>query len=151
MPAKPGGDALHLPLASYHKCDFLVTWNCLYLANANEFGHIRVVNTMLGLFVPALVTPLELLVELLGGKDEPAGEASNGGDAGPCMFSSVVNGSSLCRSSASAPPCAPYPGSLALLDPRVRSAAGAATFTPPAGAMLLPRLLGAVPEPPVSG
>lgn len=66
MPADPGGDAWHLALASYYKCDFLVTWNCLHLANANKFGHIRRVNTMLGLFVPALVTPLELL----GGNDE---------------------------------------------------------------------------------
>jgi hypothetical protein len=61
MPVDPAGDALHLALASYHKCDFLVTWNCRHLANANKFGHIRRVNTMLGLFVPALVTPLELL------------------------------------------------------------------------------------------
>lgn len=61
MPADPGGDALHLALASYHRCDFLVTWNCRHLANANKFGHIRRVNTMLGLLVPALVTPLELL------------------------------------------------------------------------------------------
>lgn len=67
MPADPTGDALHLALASYHKCDFLVTWNCTHLANAKKFGHIRRVNTMLGLFVPALVTPLELL----GGSDEP--------------------------------------------------------------------------------
>ena len=66
MPADPGGDALHLALASYHKCDFLVTWNCLHLANANKFGHIRRVNALLGLFVPALVTPLELL----GGSDD---------------------------------------------------------------------------------
>lgn len=66
MPADPAGDALHLALASYHKCDFLVTWNCQHLANANKFGHIRRVNAMLGLFVPALVTPLELL----GGADE---------------------------------------------------------------------------------
>jgi len=63
MPADPGGDAMHLALASYHKCDFLVTWNCRHLANANKFGHIRRVNTILGLFVPALVTPLELLGE----------------------------------------------------------------------------------------
>jgi hypothetical protein len=63
MPADPGGDAMHLALASYHKCDFLLTWNCRHLANANKFGHIRRVNTMLGLFVPALVTPLELLGE----------------------------------------------------------------------------------------
>jgi hypothetical protein len=61
MPADPGGDALHLAFASYFKCDFLVTWNCQHLANANKFGHIRRVNTMLGLFMPTLVTPLELL------------------------------------------------------------------------------------------
>lgn len=61
MPTDPSGDALHLALASYHKCDFLVTWNCKHLANANKFEHIRRINTLLGLYVPALVTPLELL------------------------------------------------------------------------------------------
>ncbi len=60
MPADPAGDALHLALASYHRCDFLVTWNCRHLANANKFGHIRRVNTLLGLYSPDLVTPLEL-------------------------------------------------------------------------------------------
>lgn len=63
MPADPFGDALHLAIASYHCCDFLVTWNCRHLANANKFGHIRRVNGILGLFVPSLVTPLELLGE----------------------------------------------------------------------------------------
>lgn len=66
MPDDPLGDALHLALASYHKCDFLLTWNCRHLANANKFGHIRRVNVMLGLFVPVLATPLELM----GGEDE---------------------------------------------------------------------------------
>lgn len=61
MPKDPAGDALHLALASYHKCDFLLTWNCRHLANANKFGHIRRVNALLGLYVPLLVTPLELL------------------------------------------------------------------------------------------
>ena len=61
MPRDPAGDALHLALASYHKCDFLLTWNCNHLANANKFRHIQQVNTMLGLYVPTLVTPLELL------------------------------------------------------------------------------------------
>jgi hypothetical protein len=61
MPADPRGDALHLALASYHRCHFLLTWNCEHLANANKFEHIRHVNTLLGLFVPALVTPVELL------------------------------------------------------------------------------------------
>ncbi len=69
MPADPLGDALHLALASHHKCDFLLTWNCRHLANANKFGHIRRVNTMLGLYVPLLITPLELS----GGRDEGEG------------------------------------------------------------------------------
>ena len=69
MPGNPVGDALHLALASHHRCDFLVTWNCTHLANANKFGHIRRVNAMLGIFVPALVTPLELL----GDDDEDRG------------------------------------------------------------------------------
>lgn len=61
MPADPEGDALHLALASYYKCDFLVTWNCKHLANANKFGHIRRINGILGIHVPTLVTPLEFL------------------------------------------------------------------------------------------
>lgn len=61
MPRDPTGDALHLALASYHKCDFLLTWNVQHLANVNKFAHIRRVNALLSLFTPALVTPLELL------------------------------------------------------------------------------------------
>ena len=63
MPNDSGGDALHLAAASFHRCDFLVTWNCRHIANANKFGHIRRVNSILGLGNPALVTPLELLNE----------------------------------------------------------------------------------------
>lgn len=65
MPADPRGDALHLAVASCHECDFLVTWNYRHLANAHKFEHIRAINTRLGLFVPALVTPRQL-----GGADE---------------------------------------------------------------------------------
>jgi len=61
MPRDPVADASHLALASFHKCDFLLTWNCKNLANANKFGHIRRVNLRLGLYVPSLVTPLELM------------------------------------------------------------------------------------------
>jgi len=61
MPDNPVGDALHLAMASQHKFDYLLTWNCRHLANANKFAHIRRVNALLGLPVPALVTPLELM------------------------------------------------------------------------------------------
>lgn len=61
MPRDPRGDALHLAVASYHRCQFLLTWNCAHLANANKFEHIRHMNNVLGLFVPTLTTPMELL------------------------------------------------------------------------------------------
>jgi len=61
MPSDPIGDALHLAVASWHKCEYVLTWNCRHLANANKFGHIKRVNTMLGLYVPSMVTPLELM------------------------------------------------------------------------------------------
>jgi hypothetical protein len=63
MPNNAGGDALHLAIASFDKCDILLTWNCKHLANANKFSHIRYLNNLLGLYVPAIVTPLELLGE----------------------------------------------------------------------------------------
>ncbi len=65
MPANPRGDALHLAIASLHRCDFLVTWNCHHLANANKYDHIRRVNSMLNLFVPTMATPMGLLAEEL--------------------------------------------------------------------------------------
>jgi hypothetical protein len=61
MPREPKGDALHLALASYHYCQFLLTWNCAHLANANKQEHIRHVNGLLGLHVPIMTTPLELI------------------------------------------------------------------------------------------
>lgn len=61
MPANPPEDALHLALASWHHCDFIVTWDSRHLANPNKAVHIRRINTRLGLSVPRLVTPGDLL------------------------------------------------------------------------------------------
>jgi hypothetical protein len=63
MPARPPEDAWHLALASFHDCDLIVTWNCRHLANPNKARHIGRINTLLGLSVPRLVTPLDLLQE----------------------------------------------------------------------------------------
>lgn len=54
-------DALHVALASYHKLDFLVTWNFGYLANVHRQARVRLFNTAAGFFVPIIVTP-EFLV-----------------------------------------------------------------------------------------
>jgi predicted nucleic acid-binding protein len=61
MPQSPAGDALHLALASVHGCDFLLTWNCVHLANPNKLNHIKHVNEQLGLPMPMLLTPVDLL------------------------------------------------------------------------------------------
>jgi predicted nucleic acid-binding protein len=61
MPAKPPEDALHLALASYYDCNLIVTWNCRHLANPNKASHIQWLNARLGLRVPRLVTPIDLL------------------------------------------------------------------------------------------
>ncbi len=58
MPRDPGGDALHLAIASYYRLDVLLTWNCRHLANPSKIEHIRVVNRALGLPTPMLTTPL---------------------------------------------------------------------------------------------
>ena len=63
MPKNDLGDALHLAIASYYKIDFLLTWNCKHLANANKLAHIRRINERLNLFTPALVTPNQLTEE----------------------------------------------------------------------------------------
>lgn len=60
MPEDVRGDAAHLAYASFYKIDFLLTWNCNHLANANKKQHIRVINNRLNLFVPEIITPLEL-------------------------------------------------------------------------------------------
>jgi predicted nucleic acid-binding protein len=61
MPQDPLGDALHMAVAAYHKCDFLLTWNCHHLANANKQTHLRRVNVLLGLHLTEAVTPLQLI------------------------------------------------------------------------------------------
>ena len=65
MPQQPTADAVHLALASFYECDILLTWNCAHLANPNKFRHIGNMNKRLGLAVPAVITPLELLGEVI--------------------------------------------------------------------------------------
>jgi predicted nucleic acid-binding protein len=56
-------DALHVALASFHKIDYLVTWNFGHLANVRRQARIRLFNTAAGFFVPMIVTPEFLVSE----------------------------------------------------------------------------------------
>mgnify|MGYP000288905072 CR=1 FL=1 len=55
------GDAVHVAIASFHKIDYLVTWNFGHLANVRKQARVRLFNTAAGFFVPMIVTP-EFLV-----------------------------------------------------------------------------------------
>ncbi|CAN5859779.1 hypothetical protein BH11PLA1_BH11PLA1_18200 [soil metagenome] len=63
MPASEHGDAAHLAVASLHAVDFILTWNCRHLANANKARHIAAVNARLGLQTPIIATPFEIIPE----------------------------------------------------------------------------------------
>lgn len=63
MPQNATGDAIHLAYASVYQIDFLLTWNCRHLANANKKRHIQQINSGAGLSVPEIITPLELFGE----------------------------------------------------------------------------------------
>ena len=58
------GDALHVAIASFHKIDYLVTWNFGHLANVRRQARIRLFNTAAGFFVPQIVTPEFLVSEM---------------------------------------------------------------------------------------
>jgi len=62
MPQRDTRDALHLAFTSVYKIDILLTWNCAHLANVNKKEHMKNINAVLGLFLPEIVTPLELRV-----------------------------------------------------------------------------------------
>ena len=54
-------DAIHVALASFHKIDYVVTWNFGHIANVRKQARLRLFNTTAGFFSPVIVTP-EFLV-----------------------------------------------------------------------------------------
>jgi len=54
-------DAVHVALASFHKIDYLVTWDFGHIANVRKQARLRLFNTTAGFFSPTIVTP-EFLV-----------------------------------------------------------------------------------------
>jgi len=57
-------DALHIALASVHGMDFLLTWNCSHIANAEMMESIRSAVESAGYKCPTICTPEEMLGDL---------------------------------------------------------------------------------------
>jgi len=60
MPREPVADALHVALASCYRMDYLLTWDCQHLANANKARSLGVLNVRMDLATPRLITPHQL-------------------------------------------------------------------------------------------
>jgi len=63
LPANADGDAAHIALATIHKLDILLTWNCRHIANASIVGRLRRLAESQGHILPEIYTPEEFLGE----------------------------------------------------------------------------------------
>lgn len=61
LPNTATGDAMHVALAAYHEVDYLLTWNCRHIDNAEMKPLIRSVCINNGYQYPEICTPLELM------------------------------------------------------------------------------------------
>jgi hypothetical protein len=61
LPAKAGADALHIAIAACHGMDYLLTWNCAHIANAELRPRVERVCRGRGYAAPVLCTPDELM------------------------------------------------------------------------------------------
>lgn len=61
FPPKALRDAFHLAYVVIYKIDFLITWNCAHLANANMVFQLLRLNRELGYETPIICTPEELI------------------------------------------------------------------------------------------
>ena len=63
VPAKAAEDALHIAIATLNNVDYLLTWNCKHIANPEIQRNIAAHLEKIGLFLPFICTPEELLGE----------------------------------------------------------------------------------------
>jgi predicted nucleic acid-binding protein len=61
LPAKASDDAVHIAAATVHRLDYLLTWNCKHIANAQIQRKLAEVSLDFGYQLPVICTPYELL------------------------------------------------------------------------------------------
>jgi hypothetical protein len=54
---------LHVAVAAVHRIDYLLTWNCRHIDNANNKPIIREICASVGYVCPEICTPMELMPE----------------------------------------------------------------------------------------
>jgi hypothetical protein len=61
LPPHAYPDAAHVAASSVHAVNYLLTWNCKHLANAQIAGRIAIVCVKMGWKMPVVCTPEELM------------------------------------------------------------------------------------------
>ena len=61
IPLKAADDAMHIALAAVHGVDYLLTWNCRHIDNAEVKPLIRKICENFGYAYPEICTPQELM------------------------------------------------------------------------------------------
>lgn len=61
LPPKANIDAIHIAAATVHSMDYLLTWNCKHIANAQIQGKLAEISLDFGYVLPVLCTPNELM------------------------------------------------------------------------------------------
>ncbi len=61
IPKKALDDALHVAITTVHRIDFLLTWNCRHIDNAEMKPKIRKIIEEQGYLCPEIATPIELM------------------------------------------------------------------------------------------
>ncbi len=61
IPAKAADDAIHIAVASVHRVDYLVTWNCKHLANPRNWRRIADCVAQCGFRASVICTPEDLI------------------------------------------------------------------------------------------
>jgi hypothetical protein len=61
LPPKAAGDAAHLAIAAVGRVNYLLTWNCNHLANAQLLDRLDPIAAAAGFKLPRVCTPEELM------------------------------------------------------------------------------------------
>jgi hypothetical protein len=61
LPPKASNDSLHIALATVYSLDYLLTWNCKHMANAQIQRKLAQISSDLGYVLPVICTPYELI------------------------------------------------------------------------------------------
>lgn len=68
VPEKYAEDAIHIAIAAIHGIDYLLTWNCRHIANAEIRKNISELCVRSAYNMPTICTPEELMGEILCGE-----------------------------------------------------------------------------------